>query len=96
MLNSKHPYIEALVAFILFGVVAAIVIPPYNHIHGAALPVVRSLALFVMVVLSAFVTVRGVTSASGNLGRVMLGVVLCIYMLILVGIAHQLWKGVLS
>ena len=96
MLETKHPYIENLLVFMLVGAIAAIVIPPYNHATDTGLPIVRSLGLLLTVSFALMIGIRGISSASNIVGKSVLLIVLTTYILSLAGLVLQLWKGILG
>jgi hypothetical protein len=89
LINDQDYKWYALASFFVVGFVAALVIPPYNHIIGAPLPIGRATVLLVTVGTSSLVTGLGIKNTKQIIGRSALLVLLGLYLAILFGVLRE-------
>jgi FtsH-binding integral membrane protein len=76
----------AVASFPVVGLVAALVIPPYNHITSVPLPIWRAAAILLTLAGAALVTGLAIKNTKQILGRCALVVLLVLYIAMLFGL----------
>jgi FtsH-binding integral membrane protein len=79
----------AVASFFVVGLVASLVIPPYNHNTSVPLPIWRAAVLLVTVSASSLVTGLTIKNTKQIIGRCALLVLLGLYVAILFGVLRD-------
>lgn len=89
-IKGQHFKWYAVASIAVVGWVAAVIIPPYNHITNAPLPILRALAIVVTLLAAILVTGLAIKNTEQILGRCALSVLMCLYVAMLFGMSRAI------